>query len=64
MIIHRKLSKMKNKILPTCLKGNYGQSLGEFSNMSYGVVRAERVKNGLLSISCYANLCNEIVHIK
>ena len=39
MIIHRKLSKMKNKILPTC----YGNNFGEFSNTSYGVVRAERV---------------------
>ena len=37
MIIHRKLSKMKNKILPTCLQGNYGDSLGEFSITSYGV---------------------------
>ena len=43
MIIHRKLSKMKNKILPTCLQGNYGDSLGEFSNTLYGVVRADRV---------------------
>ena len=37
MIIHRKLSKMKNKILPTCLQGNYGDSLGEFSNTLYGI---------------------------
>ena len=36
MIIHRNLTKMKNKILPTCLQGNYGDSLGEFSNTSYG----------------------------
>ena len=43
MIIHRKVSKMKNKIFPTCLQGNYGNSLGEFSNTSYGVVGAERV---------------------
>ena len=35
---------MKNKILPTCLQGNYGDSLGEFSNTSYGVVVAESVK--------------------
>ena len=45
MIIHRKLSKMKNKILLTCLQGNYGQSLGEFSNISYGLVGAGTVKN-------------------
>ena len=43
MIIHRKLSKMKNKILPTCLQGNYGDSLGEFIKRSYGVVGVERV---------------------
>ena len=45
MIIHRKLSKMKNTILPTCLQGNYRDSLGEFSNITtYGVVGAEMVK--------------------
>ena len=44
MIIHRKLSKMKNKILPTCLQGDNGDSLGEFSNISSGIVGAERVK--------------------
>ena len=46
MIIHSKLyvSKMKDKILPTCLEGNYRHSLGEFSNTSYGVFGAERVK--------------------
>ena len=31
-------------ILPTSLQGNYGDSLGEFSNASYGVVGADRVK--------------------
>ena len=41
MIIHRKPSKMKDTILPTYLKGNYGDSLGEFSNTSYGTVLAE-----------------------
>ena len=41
MIMHRKLSKMKNKILPTCLQGNCTDSLGEFSNTSYGVFGAE-----------------------
>ena len=34
---------MKNKILPICLQGNYGDSLGEFNNMSYGVFEVERV---------------------
>ena len=43
MIIHRCFSKMKNKILLTCLQGNYRDSLGEFSNKSYGVFGAERV---------------------
>ena len=48
MIIHRKLSKIKKtKFSHTCLQGNYGDSLGEFSNTSYGVVGAERVKNKL-----------------
>ena len=28
MVIHKKLSKMKNKILITSLQGNYGDSLG------------------------------------
>ena len=37
MIIHSKLSKMENKILSTCLQENYRNSLGEFSNTSYGV---------------------------
>ena len=37
LIMHSYLSKMKNKILPICLQGNYTDSLGEFSNTSYGV---------------------------
>ena len=44
MIIHSNFSKMKIKILPTCFQGNYRESLGEFSNMLYGVFEAERVK--------------------
>ena len=48
MIIHSNLSKMKNKFLPTCLQGNYRDSLGEFSNTSYGTLEAERVKGLLL----------------
>ena len=43
MIIHSNLSKMKNKIVPTCLQGNYKDSLGEFSNRSHGVFGAKRV---------------------
>ena len=43
MIIHSNLSKMKNKILSTCLQGNYGDRLGEFINRSYGVVGVEKV---------------------
>ena len=34
---------MKNKNSPTSLQGNYG-SLGDFSNMSHGTFRAERVQ--------------------
>ena len=41
MTVNTNLSKMKNKILPTCLQGNYRDSLGEFSNTSYGVFEAE-----------------------
>ena len=44
IIIHNNLSKMKSRILPNCLQGNYRDSLGEFSNTSYGVFEAERVK--------------------
>ena len=47
MIIHSNLHvslEVKNKILPTCLQGNYRGSLGEFKNTSY-VFGAERVKN-------------------
>ena len=57
MIIHRKLSKMKNKILPTCLQENYGDSLGEISNTSYGVVGADSVKieKGVLFFTLHVN---------
>ena len=41
---------MKNQILPTCLQGNHRDSLGEFSNTSYGVIGAERVKLILMSL--------------
>ena len=43
MILHSNLSKMRNKILPTCLEGNIGlDSLGEFSNnVPCGVFGAE-----------------------
>ena len=34
------LSKMKNKILPICLQGNYRDSLGEFSNIAYDMFGA------------------------
>ena len=37
MIIHSNFSKMKNKILPTCLQGNYGDSLGELGSTSLGM---------------------------
>ena len=35
MIIQINLSKMKNKILPTCLQRYYRDSSGEFGNTSY-----------------------------
>ena len=34
-IITQHFSKVKNKVLPICLQGNYRDSLGEFSNMLY-----------------------------
>ena len=46
LIIQNNLSKMKNNILPTSLQDNCRDSLGEFSNTSYGVFGAERVKQG------------------
>ena len=58
MIIHRKLFKMKHKILPTCLQGNYGNSLGEFSNTSYGVIGAERV-NGGTAVEIHTNMATQ-----
>ena len=44
-ITHCNLSKMKKKILPTYLQGNNRDSLGEFSNMSYGVFGGEWANN-------------------
>ena len=44
MITHSKLFNMKSEVLPNCLKGKYGYSLGEFSNTSNVVFGAERVK--------------------
>ena len=41
MINNNNLFKMKNKTLPTCLQGNYRDSLGEFSNTSYGMFVAD-----------------------
>ena len=42
MIMHCILFKMKHKILPTCLQGNIRDSLGEFSNISYSMLGADR----------------------
>ena len=46
MIRHSNLSNIKNKILPTCLQGNYRDSLREFCKINvihvqYGVVGAD-----------------------
>ena len=38
-IINNKPSKMKSKILTTCLQGNYRDSLREFSNTPFVVFR-------------------------
>ena len=45
MIIHSNLPQMTNQTLPTCLQGDYRDGLGEFSNASYGVFGAERVRH-------------------
>ena len=47
MIIQSNLSEMENKILPTCLQRKYRDSLGEFSNTSYGVFGVERARRRL-----------------
>ena len=51
MIRHRNLFEMKNKLLLTCVQGNYRDSLGEFSNRSCGALGAERFK--LFSVACF-----------
>ena len=37
IITQSNLPNMKNQILPTCLQGNYRESLGEFSSTPNGV---------------------------
>ena len=44
MIIHNKLSKLKDKILRICLQENFRDSSREFSKMSYGLFGVDRVK--------------------
>ena len=39
---------MKNKFLSSCSQGNYRDSLGDFSNASYGLFGAERVEGCIL----------------
>ena len=50
MITHSKLSKLKKKLFPTSLHGNYRDCFGEFNSTSYVVFEAERVK-------VFSNLC-------
>ena len=59
MIIHSNFSMMKSKIVPTCLQGNYRDSLGEFSNTSYGIYWAERVNACMF---CVLSITVYIVH--
>ena len=40
-----KLWKLKSQILPNCLYRKYGTQLGEFTNTSFVVLGAERVKS-------------------
>ena len=51
MIIHKNLSKLKNKLLPTSLQGNNRDSLGEFSSTSYGEFAAESVKPKIILLT-------------
>ena len=51
MILHSNLSKVKNKTLKTCLQGQHRNSLGEFSNTSYGQFGAARIDVGFQNIS-------------
>ena len=51
MIMHSKLCKMKNKILPNCLQENYRDSRGEFNNTSRRVFGAARVSEKRLLLS-------------
>ena len=52
MIVHSNVSKMKNKILPACLQGKCRDSLGEFSNTSYGVLGLTKLKVRQFLFSC------------
>ena len=61
MIIHSNLSKMKNKILPTCIHGNYGDSLGEFDNMSDGVFRDEKVKDIVVHLQHWVTAADTVM---
>ena len=58
MIIHSSLSKITNKILPTCLQGNYRDSLGEFSITSCGMFVAETLKgcSQRIEVFCVKNV--------
>ena len=49
---------MKNKILPTCLQGNYGDSLGELSKMSYGIAGAKNVQYNLSIFTWHDDMQN------
>ena len=60
MIMCSTLSKMKNKILPTYLQGNYRDSLGEFSSISYDIFGAEIIKRN--PICCHGNMSKTPVY--
>ena len=52
--IHSTLSKIKKKIVPTCLQGNYRGSLGEFGNTSYGLFTVASMSQPSATFSQYA----------
>ena len=63
MITHSSLFKMKNKVSPTCLQGKCRDSLGEFSNTSYDVLRLRELKTSPKLDAVAKCLKKSVVHI-
>ena len=65
MITHSKLSNMKSEILPNCLKGKYGYSLGEFNNTSnvVFVLRGLKKRSSTVITNRAQGFPNEVVTV-